>query len=342
MRRAVGALAREGSQMAMTQQTQYDTSRDKKHPCLVLLGATASGKTQLSLELARRRPVEIVSVDSMQVYRGMDIGTAKPAAEERRQIPHHVIDIIEPEESFNVGEFCRVGLRALDGIYARGNSPLLVCGTPLYLKALLWGLLPTPGPDPVLRARLRREAALHGTQSLHSRLAQVDAPAAARISPNDLKRVERALEVHELTGRPISAQQGQFDGPPRIDHVIVGLRWPRAVLYERINTRVDGMMEAGLLQEVRRLDGRLGPQACQAVGYKEFLDHLAGRTTLEEAVRLVKRNSRRLAKHQMAWFKRFPGIRWVDGNPWPDAQGAVRLRERVLERLDRLPALSYD
>ena len=325
----------------MAQQPGYSLAQGNKRPCWVLLGPTASGKTELSLELARRCPVEIVSVDSMQVYRGMDIGTAKPGAEARRQVPHHMIDVLEPEESFNVGEFCRMALEAIEGIWARGKRPLLVCGAPMYLKALLWGLLPTPGPDAALRKRLRRRAACQGTEALHRRLAEVDPVAASRIGPNDLKRVERALEVHELTGQPISAQQSQFDGPPRLIHVAVGLRWPRQALYDRIERRVESMIAAGLLEEVRRLEGRLGPQASQAVGYKELSAHLRGEMTLGEAARLIKRNTRRLAKHQITWFRHFPGVNWLDMPAWSDLQERARQCERICKRLDHLPSFSY-
>lgn len=320
-------------QTAMSQHAAHATARDGKESCWVLMGPTAGGKTELSLELARRCPMEIVSVDSMQVYRGMDIGTAKPGLEARRQVPHHMIDVLEPEETFNVGEFCRMALEAIVGIRARGRRPLLVCGAPMYLKALLWGLLPTPGADPALRERLREQAARHGAGALHHRLAELDPAAARRIAGNDLKRIERALEVRYLTGLPISAQQGQFDGPARVEYVAVGLRWPRQALYERIERRVDGMMAAGLLEEVRGLEGRLGPQASQAVGYKELSAHLRGEMTLEEAVGLIKRNTRRLAKHQITWFRHFPGVEWLDMPALSDVQDRARQWERIAKAL---------
>jgi tRNA dimethylallyltransferase len=283
--------------------------------------------------LARQCSIEVVSVDSMQVYRGMDIGTAKPGPESLRQVPHHMIDVVNPEETFNVGEFRRMALEAIDGIRARGRRPLLVCGAPMYLKALLWGLVPTPGADPALRQRLREEAAVHGTETLHRRLAELDPAAALRISPNDLRRIERALEVRYLTGQPISAQQGQFDGPAQVQYVAVGLRWPRQALYERIERRVDGMMASGLLDEVRGLEGRLGPQAGQAVGYKELLAHLRGETTMQEAIGLVKRNTRRLAKHQMTWFRRFPAVEWLDMPALPDVRERARQWEGIVKTL---------
>ena len=310
--------------------------------CWVLLGPTASGKTKVSLELARRHRVELVSVDSMQVYRGMDIGTAKPSLDERRQAVHHLIDVAEPEESFSAGRFCRLAEHAIKQILARGNQPLLLCGTPLYLKALLWGLFEGPPADVRFREQLRRQAQMLGAAHLHRRLAEVDPEAASRISENDMRRIERALEVYELTGKPISAQQGQFAGPPRRRHAGVGLSWPREVLYQRIERRVDDMMAEGLLEEVRSLAPRLGPQARQAVGYKELLAHLEGGGSLEGAVELIKRNSRRLAKHQLTWFRHFPGIRWVEVSGAMSFEGiAGQCEFNFTEGLDHLVDIRY-
>jgi tRNA dimethylallyltransferase len=282
--------------------------------CWVLVGPTASGKTAVALELARRHPIEIVSVDSMQVYRGMDIGTAKPSPEQRAAVPHHLIDVLEPEEGCNAGLFRRMANEAIGRIQARGRRPLLVGGTPLYLKALVWGLIDAPGSDPGLRARLTEEAERGGAEVLHLRLSHLDPVAAARIHPNDVHRLVRALEVRELTGRPISAGQDQFDGPVRLRHRMAGLRWPRPALYARIERRVDRMVADGLLEEVATLRGRLGRQARQAVGYKELMAHLEGRIALPEAVRLIKRNTRRLAKHQLTWWRHFPQTHWVDAH----------------------------
>jgi len=296
--------------------------------CWVLVGPTASGKTAVALEIARAAPVEVVSVDSMQVYRGMDIGTAKPTPEERRAVAHHMIDVLDPAEGCNVARFCRMALKAIELIRARGHRPLLVAGTPLYLKGLLWGIMEAPGRDDDLRRRLEREAAEHGPAHLHRRLQEVDPEAARRIHPNDAKRLVRALEVCELTGEPFTAKLGQFEGPPLMAHRMVGLRWPRAELYRRIEERVDRMVEQGLVEEVRSLGRRLGPQARQALGYRELCEHLRGEIELEEAVRLIKRNTRRFAKHQMTWFRHFPGIRWVD------AAGCGSVRELAARCLE--------
>jgi tRNA dimethylallyltransferase len=310
--------------------------------CLVLLGPTAVGKTELSLRLARRLEVAIVSVDSMQVYRGMDIGTAKLDEQVRREIPHHMIDVAEPEENFSLGRFCHEAWEAIEGIWARGRRPLLVCGTPLYLKGLLWGLFEGPGASPQVRSRLQAEARAMGVPHLHRRLARVDPEAARRIGPNDLQRIERALEVYELTGEPISTLQKQFSAAPRLEHAIIGLSRERGELYQRIERRVDAMMEAGLLEEVQGLLGRLGPQAGQAVGYKELWAHLRGEVSLEEAADAVKRNTRRLAKRQITWQRHFPGVEWVELDGDTSAEGALRRCEAILQRLDPPAGFGYD
>jgi tRNA dimethylallyltransferase len=278
----------------------------------VLAGPTASGKSAVALELGRRHPLEIVSVDSMQVYRGMDIGTAKPTPAERAEVPHHMLDVLEPEQSCNVARFCRMARRAVVDIRARGNRPLLVGGSAMYLKGLIWGLMEAPGRDPDLRRRLEEQIEREGSAALHRRLAELDPAAAERIHPNDVQRLVRALEVCELTGRPMSAEQEQFEGEPRLACLMVGLRRPRRRLYARIDERVDRMMAEGLLDEVRSLCGRLGPQASQAVGYKELMSHLDGEMSLDEAVALIKRNTRRLARHQHTWLRHFPDLRWVE------------------------------
>jgi tRNA dimethylallyltransferase len=268
----------------------------------------------VALALARRHPVEIVSVDSMQVYRGMDIGTAKPAPEELARVRHHMVDVLEPQEPCSVGRYCRMAAAALGEIRSRGRRPLLVGGSPLYLKGIVWGLAESPPREPSLRQRLHEQAGERGSEAMHRQLSRLDPEAARRIHPNDVQRIVRALEVCELTGRPASDGQTQFSGPPRLRCRMVGLRWPRQQLYERIERRVDEMMARGLLEEVKGLHGRLGPQARQALGYKELADHLEGLVGIEEAVRLIKRNTRRFAKHQLTWFRHFAQLRWVDAS----------------------------
>jgi len=291
--------------------------------CWALVGPTASGKSAVALELGRAHDVEIVSVDSMQVYRGMDVGTAKPTERERAAVPHHMIDVLDPEERCNVAKFCRMAMACIRDIQDRGCRPLIVGGSAMYLKGLLWGFMEAPARDPELRRRLREEYETLGGEVLHDRLARIDPEAADRIHPNDVQRLVRALEVCRLTGEPISRGQYQFEGEPRLDHVMVGLRWPRSDLYGRINRRVDGMMERGLPDEVRNIRPRLGPQSSQAVGYKELTDFLDGAIDRDEAVRLIKRNTRRYAKHQMTWFRHFPRLRWLDVNPSDIPAGAA-------------------
>jgi len=292
--------------------------------CWVLAGPTASGKTAVALEVASREGAEIVSVDSMQVYRGMDVGTAKPTPRQMERVPHHMIDVLEPEESCNVARFRAMALEAIEGIRARGRRPLLVGGSALYLKGLLWGLMEAPGRDGRVRRRLRRECERLGPEALHRRLRRLDPEAAERIHPNDVQRLVRALEVCELTGEPISEGQDQFDGEPALSHRMVGLRWPRDQLYARIERRVDRMMARGLLEEVKRLRGRLGPQSGQAIGYKEVVAHLAGELSLAEALQQTKSNTRRYAKHQLTWLEHFPKMRWVDVSAQTGPQQVVQ------------------
>jgi tRNA dimethylallyltransferase len=291
---------------------------DPFHSARVLTGPTGSGKTELALELAERQGAEIVAMDSMTVYRGMDIATAKPTLEQRRRVPHHLIDVLEPWESASVAWWLDRAAACCRDIEARGRRVLLVGGTPLYLKSLLRGLFDGPPGDPVLRARLIREAENEGRPALHARLAHVDPAAAARLHPNDLRRVVRALEVWELTGRPISAWQTQWPEPKcerraSADQVLC-LDLPRTELYARIDARVRRMFQDGLVDEVRRLRtlGRpVSPEASQALGYKEVLDYLDGRARLEETVTRVQTRSRNFAKRQLTWFRHLAECRPV-------------------------------
>jgi tRNA dimethylallyltransferase len=278
-----------------------------------IIGPTASGKSSAAMALARRDPsIEIVSVDSMQIYRSLNIGTAKPTPAERAEVPHHMIDLLEPEEPCSVGWFARQALATVADIESRGRRALLVGGSPLYLKGIFWGLEDAPPRDEAVRAELQREAAEHGSPALHARLADCDPAAAARIHPNDAHRIVRALEVWRITGRPMPAAQVSFDGAPRVEHAMVGLRRPRQELYDRIDTRADRMMADGLAEEVARLHTRLGPQARHALGYAELVAHQSGECTSDEAVAAIKQNSRRYAKHQLTWFRHFPQVQWLD------------------------------
>jgi tRNA dimethylallyltransferase len=271
--------------------------------CYFLTGPTASGKTAVGLALAERIEGEILSMDSMAVYRGMDIGTAKPSAEEQSRVPHHLLDIVEPSVEFSIAQYLEAAGNAVRTIRSRGMRALFVGGTPLYLKALLRGMFSGPAADATVRGRLLERVRVEGAAALHAELARMDPAAAARLHPNDVRRVIRALEVFELTGCPISQHQRQFDQPatPRV----VVLQWPRNKLYERIERRVDAMFAAGLVDEVRRLreQGPLGKTSLQAVGYREVLQHLAGERPLPETIGLVKTRTRQFAKRQMTWFR---------------------------------------
>jgi tRNA dimethylallyltransferase len=282
---------------------------------VVLLGATASGKSAVALAAAQEAslatPVEIVVVDSMQVYRGMDIGTAKPTATERAAVRHHGIDLVEPTEDFTVADYRGAYDAAVDDLTARGHRALLVAGTGLYLRAVIDGLTP-PGRWPDLRAELECEPS---TEALHARLDELDPEAARRMEPTNRRRVIRALEVCVGSGRPFSSFGPGLTSYPATDTIQIGLRWPRDVLARRVEARFHQMMAAGLLDEVRRLvatRGCLSRTAGQALGYKELLAHLQGELPLDEAVDLAVSRTRRYAVRQLRWFQRDPRVRWVE------------------------------
>lgn len=299
-----------------------------------IVGCTASGKSSLGVELARRLGGEIISIDSMKVYRGMDIGTAKPGAAVRAEVPHHLIDVVDPWEEFSVAQYVGLADEAIREIHGRGRPIFVVGGTPLYIKALSEGLFEGPGADAPTRERLQAVALLEGTPALHERLQQADPVAAARIHRNDLRRLVRALEVFELTGRPISALQEQWDRErPRYDCRFLGLRWSKEDLHLRIKERVLRMMDRGLVDEVKSLmalDRPLSTAARQAVGYAEVIEHLQGGAELAQAVEAIKINTRQLAKSQRTWFKRFRAIEWIDVTAGATA-GSVA--DSVMERL---------
>lgn len=287
----------------------------------VIVGCTATGKGTLARALAGHVGGEIVSVDSMKVYRGMDIGTAKPSPADRATIPHHLIDVADPWEAFSVARFVTLADEAVADIHRRGRPVVAVGGTVLYLKCWYEGLFAGPGADPAIRAAIRRRAATEGLDVLHAELTRIDPPAAARIHRNDLRRIERALEVYQLTGEPISRLQQQWGNArprrPDWDWRLIGLRRERDETNRRINLRVKRMVEAGLVEEARRVwaDPRgVGPQARQAVGYAELFDHFAGRGGLEEAIEQIKIHSRQLAKQQRTWLRRLPGVQWIDAS----------------------------
>jgi tRNA dimethylallyltransferase len=291
----------------------------------VIAGPTASGKSDLAVEVAIAlggpSAAEIVTADAFQVYRGMDIGTAKPTAEERRGIPHHLVDLVEPTERFTVAQWLARAEAAITDIRSRGATPVVVGGTHLYIKALMDGLFEGPEPDAALRAEL---GALPQA-ARRTELDRVDPAAAARIHPNDERRTVRALEVFRQTGRPISEHQRQWgaDSGSRDDCVLVVLEWPTAELNRRINERVRSMLSRNLLGEVRALQesNRLGPQAREALGYKQLLGHLRGECSLDDAAEQTKIETRRFAKNQRTWLRR---LRTTPGSIRIDAEGMAR------------------
>lgn len=287
-----------------------------KQPLIILTGPTAVGKTELSIQLALRLQGSIISADSMQVYRHMDIGSAKITTEEMRGISHYLIDILEPDEDFHVVKFQEYAKRSMDEIYASGRIPILVGGTGFYIQALLYDIdFTNQHEDMAYRAWLEQEAAEKGAHFLHQMLIKADPRAAAEIHENNVKRTIRALEFHHLSGQKISehnAKERQKESPYRFAYFV--LNDDRDKLYQRINSRVDQMMEHGLVEEVRHLQ-QLGCDrhmvSMQGLGYKEVLDYLDGACTLEEAAYRIKRDTRHFAKRQLTWFRREREVTWI-------------------------------
>ncbi|MGH7171957.1 MAG: tRNA (adenosine(37)-N6)-dimethylallyltransferase MiaA [Gemmataceae bacterium] len=287
---------------------------DSYSQSLILTGPTGCGKSQLALDAAERFDAEIVSMDSMALYRRMDIGTAKATPEDRRRVPHHLLDVLEPWESASVAWWLERAGECCHDITQRGKRPLFVGGTPLYLKALLHGLFDGPPREETIRRRLSDEAAAIGGAALHARLAAVDPVSAARLHVNDVRRVIRALEVWELTGRPISDWQTQWtmSGHTPEDPRCLCLDLPRSELYARIDARVERMIAGGLVEEVRalrQLERPLSREAAQALGYKEMFAFLDGRANLTETIQHIQMRSRNFAKRQMTWFRHLPVCR---------------------------------
>ena len=283
---------------------------------LVICGPTASGKSALALRLAEELGAEIINADSMQIYRGMDIGTAKPSAEERCRIPHHLIDIADPDQPFSAADFAEAADEALRDISSRGRRSIVVGGTGLYIRALLKGLVDSPGGAEAFRQSLHEEARCQGNEYLLERLRRVDPELASRLHPNNLPRIIRALEVHHLTGIPLSQQQQDhgFSGQ-RYRTLQIGLRVDRPTLFTRIDERVDRMLSDGLLDEVRRLQTAgydRGSKAMRSIGYKEAGAYLSGEYPLEEARRLIQRNTRHYAKRQLTWFNAEKSTLWLE------------------------------
>lgn len=304
---------------------------------ILITGVTASGKGALAFELAQQLDGEIISIDSMKVYRRMDIGTAKPSPEKRRSVPHHLIDVVEPSESFSVERFLDLSEKAISDIENRNKTVVAVGGTAMYIKALLYGLFQGAGTDPEIRQRLVEEIKSAGLETLHKRLAAIDPDAAQRIHPNDQKRIIRALEVYELTGKPISILQKQWDKNPKSDWLVIGIRREKQLENHRINQRVKRMIEMGWVEEVRRLLSEplpLSPQAAAAIGYAELIDYLNGKTTLDEAIEQIKIKTRQFAKAQRTWFKTFREIKWLDVQPDDDLHTVSQRALEIISQKD--------
>ncbi len=280
---------------------------------IVITGATASGKSGVALELAEQIGGEILSLDSIAVYRGMDIGTAKPNTDEQKRVPHHLIDLADPSDDFSVAMYLKAAHLAVQEIEGRGRKPIFVGGTPMYLKAILRGFDPGPPPDWTFREQVESDVQEYGSELLHQRLRQVDPLAAHRINPTDVRRMIRALEVARQTGQPLSHQQVQFDRATAADNCLVfSLQWPRHELHARINARVEAMFDQGLVDEVKALidtHGKLSRTASQAVGYRELIDFLQGESSLEQTKEFVAAHTRQLARKQETWFRSFREIR---------------------------------
>jgi tRNA dimethylallyltransferase len=293
----------------------------------LILGVTASGKGRLAFDLAENSGTgsgepgraEIISIDSMKVYRRMDIGTAKPSRQARERIRYHLIDIVEPSDSFSVGTFLDMALDTIEQIKSRNKKIIAVGGTALYIKALLYGLFEGIGSDEQIRKELKAQEKAEGLEELYRQLEKIDPIAAERINCNDSKRIIRALEVYRLTDKPISSLQKQWDKTePKHNWTIIGLRREKADASSRINKRVKKMIAGGLVDEVKSLldeEKPLSKQARSAIGYAEIIEHLNGLISLEDAIELIKKNTRRFAKNQRTWFKTFQNVRWLDIEP---------------------------
>ena len=312
-----------------------DIKQDHKKPLVILTGPTSVGKTSLSISLAHEIGGEIISADSMQVYRGMDIGTAKITEEEMDGIPHYLVDILEPDQPFNVVEFQRMAKEAMNRIYSHGKIPILVGGTGFYIQALVYDIDFSEHPEKEdYRRKLTLLAEERGKQYLHSMLEEVDPEYAASVHYNNVKKVIRALEYHKETGGKLSAhnrEQQERTSPYRFAYLV--LNQDRELLYQRINQRVDQMMEQGLLQEVRQLSERgFTPNlvSMQGLGYKEFFEYFNGNLSLDEVVDRIKMETRRFAKRQLTWFRREKDVTWINKGDYP---GEKEILAVILEHL---------
>lgn len=304
-----------------------------KSPLICIVGPTAVGKTEIAIHLAQHLDAEIVSLDSRQIYREMDIGTAKPTPDQRGAVPHHLIDCVDVDQSFSVAEYQLLADRTIKEIQERGKRTMAVGGAGLYFRGIIDGLFDGPGADAEIRAKLQREAEEHGNVALHEQLRRCDPETADRVHPNNRVKVIRALEVYELTGKPISVLQQQWKrNKPRYPFRAFGLNMPREMLYQRIEERVDQMVEVGLIEEVKGLLDQGYPRNCvamQSFGYKELIEYLDGKRTLDEGIALLKQNTRRFAKRQLTWFCNDLRIEWLDISQFSSIDGIV---DNLLEK----------
>lgn len=291
---------------------------------LIICGPTASGKSELALRLAHALDAEIINADSMQIYRGLDIGTAKPTPDQQAEIRHHLIDVVTPAEFFSAADFSAAADATIRDITSRGKRAIVVGGTGLYIRALVKGLVASPSGEGRIREELQEEAGRVGNEAMLEKLRLVDPELAAVLHPNNLVRVIRALEVYQLTGIPLSRYQKEHAfANQRYEALQIGISVDRSVLYERINGRVERMLSAGLLEEVRDLLAagfERDLKSMRSIGYKEAAAHLSGEISVEEAARLIKRDTRRYAKRQMTWFKADPDILWFE---YPEKFGTI-------------------
>lgn len=296
---------------------------------IVIIGPTASGKTKLAIEIAKRTNGEIISADSMQVYKYMDIGTAKPDEKEREGIKHYLIDEVAPDEEFSVARFQELSLKYIDEILNKGKIPIVAGGTGLYINSLIYNLeFSDTICDWELRKKLADEAKEKGNEYLHNKLREIDPMAAENIHMNNVKRVIRAIEVYTHTNKPISVHQEESrKNPPKHNFILIGITMDREKLYDRINKRVDMMLENGLVREVEKLI-EMGYDkstiAMQGLGYKEILSYLKGEITLEEAAEILKRDTRRYAKRQMTWFKRIENVYWINKDEFDSDEEIIK------------------
>ena len=304
-------------------------------PIVAIVGPTAIGKSRIGIEIAKVLHTEILTADSCQVYRGMDIGTDKPTLPERQGVPHRLIDLVAPDQSFNVGDFRRHALQEISRLHNESLLPLVVGGTGLYIRGLLRGLCPGPPANWPLRKALTQEATERGWPFLHEKLQQVDPDLARRLHPNDQPKVLRALEVYQTLGIPFSQvqQQHQFQETP-YPFLLIGLTMERQTLYHRIETRVEWEIEKGLVKETQQLmqqgySRNFG--SMKGLGYRQFSGYLAGEYSYDEAVRLLKRDTRHFAKRQMTWFRKEPGIHWITLEP---SDIPERAATRILKTID--------